>query len=1178
MKFNEKFNLFKNNRAKKQINYLKQKKLVNEISFLIDFQYKINLPIENKRLTNKENKKILNNIFNTQKIIILNILLKLFIFCLYFSFSECKIRKLEIGNEVSITILGTGNYQTILGSNVPYPNEVIIDGQKMDFPSTNYKLEESEHNIIFKWNSPLTTCNNMFYNIERILTADFSNFDSSQITDLNGIFFGCKYLKSINFKNFGTSLIKSMDDMFFGCNSLISIDLSGFDTSSVTTMRNMFRNCTSLKTLDLSSFKTSSLRRLENMFYDAQSLLSLDLSNFNISLVEAFPNTFYGCKSLVFINLNSLVEKSNMGIENLLSNELTDLIYCIDENKASKLFNEIQKISKNNDCDNICFTKTKKIIPKKKKCIDDCKKDDTYIYEFNNICYDSIQPQNSDNIVINENTEENEKPISEIIKETEICQKDDNIEKTMDTIKIERTQKIMNTIKIERTQKIIDTIKIEITQKIESTENYENIENEKTHKFILKTEKIEDDEIITEKTKNENNEKIEISQKIQESESKNENKITECSETEENQKFLYENFFKESKNMENKNSSKKDEIIKIIKEGLMNGHLNNLLKNLTSGKKQDLITNDQNTIYQITTTENQKKNKYTNISTVNLGDCEKRLKEIYGIDKNLSLLIFKIDYYQTGLLIPVIGYEIYHPKTKSKLDLNYCKDIFVKLNIPVSIDESKVFKHDPNSEYYNDECYSYTTENGTDILLDDRKNEYIDNNLSLCEINCIFKEYNKDTKKAECECETKNKIGLITEIMNNKNILSINFSSDNSTSNIISMKCTKTLFTKEGLITNIGSYFLIFTFLFFAISTITFYKCGVQIIENNIEEIMNLKKKNNKKSSKSVNKINIFNYEKKKLSHKPSIKLKKKKSSKISNPKKRSFSQKLSKKKRPLKIQKTISSSKLELKNTNIFINIGKNKTNKPKTTNIKNHATNLIKKKISFKIQKYNDCELNFFNFKMALISDKRTFCQYYFSLLKNNNLILFAFYPINDYNLKIIKISLFFLAFDIYFFVNSLFFNYSSIHQIYEDGGAYNFYYFISSIICSFFISYYFIIIIKYISLSQIYFLELKYEENWSQAYKKVENIKKCLIIKYFIFYILSFIFICFFWYYLASFCAVFKNTQFYAIENTFISFGISLLYPLFYNFLPCSFRFFALKNKNTFIFKISKLIQLL
>ena len=128
----------------------------------------------------------------------------------------------------------------------------------------------------------------------------------------------------------------------------------------------------------------------------------------------------------------------------------------------------------------------------------------------------------------------------------------------------------------------------------------------------------------------------------------------------------------------------------------------------------------------------------------------------------------------------------------------------------------------------------------------------------------------------------------------------------------------------------------------------------------------------------------------------------------------------------------------------------------------------------------KYNDFELNSLEFKKALIYDKRTFCKYYYSLLIFNNLLLFSFYPVNDYNIKIIKISLFFLSFDIYFFINSLFFNNSSIHKIYEDGGNYNFSYFIPKIIISFFISYYFIVIIKYFILSQKHLLELKKEEN--------------------------------------------------------------------------------------------------
>ena len=37
----------------------------------------------------------------------------------------------------------------------------------------------------------------------------------------------------------------------------------------------------------------------------------------------------------------------------------------------------------------------------------------------------------------------------------------------------------------------------------------------------------------------------------------------------------------------------------------------------------------------------------------------------------------------------------------------------------------------------------------------DRKNDYNENHLSLCEANCTFKGYNSSTSKVECECKTK---------------------------------------------------------------------------------------------------------------------------------------------------------------------------------------------------------------------------------------------------------------------------------------------------------------------------------------------------------------------------------------------------------------------------------------
>ena len=74
-------------------------------------------------------------------------------------------------------------------------------------------------------------------------------------------------------------------------------------------------------------------------------------------------------------------------------------------------------------------------------------------------------------------------------------------------------------------------------------------------------------------------------------------------------------------------------------------------------------------------------------------------------------------------------------------------------NIPVNINESNLFKYDPNNEYYKDECFPSTTENGTDIIINDRHNEYNSNNMSLCENNCRYTGYDNITKIAKCKCK-----------------------------------------------------------------------------------------------------------------------------------------------------------------------------------------------------------------------------------------------------------------------------------------------------------------------------------------------------------------------------------------------------------------------------------------
>ena len=88
------------------------------------------------------------------------------------------------------------------------------------------------------------------------------------------------------------------------------------------------------------------------------------------------------------------------------------------------------------------------------------------------------------------------------------------------------------------------------------------------------------------------------------------------------------------------------------------------------------------------------------------------------------------------------------------------------------------------------------------------------------------------------------------------------------------------------------------------------------------------------------------------------------------------------------------------------------------------------------------NDCELNDLSYQLALIYDKRTYLQYYCSLLKKKNLILFVFTPANDYNLITLKVSLFLLSFSLYFTINCFFFTDNTMHKFYVDYNDFHLY----------------------------------------------------------------------------------------------------------------------------------------
>ncbi len=100
-----------------------------------------------------------------------------------------------------------------------------------------------------------------------------------------------------------------------------------------------------------------------------------------------------------------------------------------------------------------------------------------------------------------------------------------------------------------------------------------------------------------------------------------------------------------------------------------------------------------------------------------------------------------------------------------------------------------------------------------------------------------------------------------------------------------------------------------------------------------------------------------------------------------------------------------------------------------------------IYKKVINNNSKDYNEYEINLLKYTKGIFRDKRSFLEYYIFLLKRKQILIFSFYTSDDYNLRTLKISLFFFSLALNYAINTLFYNDESIHEVYEDKGEYNF-----------------------------------------------------------------------------------------------------------------------------------------
>jgi len=1031
--------------------------------------------------------------------------------------------------------------------------------------------------------SSVKKMNSMFYNCESINSLNLSNFDTSLVTSMQFMFYGCKNLKLLDISNFNTSLVKDMNSMFFKCNEMTSFNLSHFNTSKTRFMGSMFYSCSKLQYLNFYNYNEKEILNIYELFNKGTDNLTFCIKD---TETKNSPKLFEEINLINHIFQQNVIIEKEMCVDKCTNDEkykyelnkichnncpegsknnsyicepiICDKYYNYDKNECISTIPEgfyINDTSKGtiDKCHPDCKTCDKKEVQNSTNCnsclnskfldlgncLDNCPNNE-YFQDPSNTgilrCYCSklekcslcsleslennlcISCNNKDGYYQKENDEANINIFVNCYKNLELqgYYLDNNIYK-----KCYLSCKVCDKYGNEAHNNCLEC-KNNYTLNEENNNCYENCKyyhyydsNKNYHCTITDQCPSDYNKLIKEKK--------------------------ECTNEAFSKNCSLIDYFSGNCVLNKLSLSQQKEFIKYLIKEIENGYLSDIFNQENS---KDLILKDNKIIYQITSTNNQLNNKNNDQSKIVLNECEDSLIKKYNMSTEKSLIILKIDYFLNELNIPIIDYEIFTPENYSRLDLSVCNNDNISVYVPVNIEEKYLFKYQPSSMYYQDICFQYDTESKRDITLSDRKKEFNEQYLSLCESNCLFNNYNNITKTVLCDCKIKLKSTVLSSNdykIDLKKLLA-NFEDINTNSQNV-LKCYDIIFSSEGLKKNIGSYIILSLFLL-----LNFQICFLQnkqqyLFNNDINKIMDMKNNYNEESYLNPPKKNLKRHT---LYYDIS-----------KNNLKKPFSR------YELKSSKSLNSNSYN--NQSLFNSALNNiKIEKPK------YKINKIKNDI-------NNTDLNSLPYEKAKLLDSRTFCQYYTSLIKCKHIIMLSFFSSLDHfsisiyrGILIISISLFYL-------VNCFFFTEATIHDIYIQN-KFNLQNHIKNIIYSTIITSIIIIIIKLIFVPEKHANEIKNKSKEEE--KGIINRKlKCFIYKVGTIFLLMDIFLIFSWFYISVFSVIYKYSQVHLIKAICISYAIFLLYPLVFYLISGFFRIQSLssnKNYSECIYKFSKLIQ--
>ena len=433
------------------------------------------------------------------------------------------------------------------------------------------------------------------------------------------------------------------------------------------------------------------------------------------------------------------------------------------------------------------------------------------------------------------------------------------------------------------------------------------------------------------------------------------------------------------------------------------------------------------------------KDKYPNLTFINLEECGKELKRFYKLSDDEKLYIISVDKL-TKISYKVINdydFEIYLKNGSEIKYLNVCKNLPISFSSSIikkdlaHFKEAEIFNsqgydiYDFSSKFYNDKCTAAFI-NGNDIIIKDRIEDIYPYNISFCSFGCELINIELESKRVNCSCNISTK-DENESFHNNEIQLNDIQSNDNNFINYLLDRINYKIFNRSKITTkskikhfinNIGLILGMIYTLFNLVCFFIFYFIFIPKIET---QILNLTPGN-----KNTNNNNI-NFPPKKDKNKFKI-------CKIIRIKK--GKNKINKSLSRLGLNDDISEKKIKEK-----IKI-KNKKIKAKESPSPLRKFNTIKdrnKKISNK-NNYNKKEIeeedyNNLPFTQAIKFDKRNFFMIYISILKMKiEIISILFYPEKFTHISL-TLSLYLFEFLLSYFMNALLYSDDIVSQKYHN-----------------------------------------------------------------------------------------------------------------------------------------------